>query len=118
LVLPTYREGFPIAPLEAAAMELPVVATNGDGCVDAVVDGVTGLLVPPKDPQALAAAIERLILDPKLRQEMGQAGRRRVLKDFRPEAIWQALYKNYLELLQRHCPEQAGALVSAPRPRS
>ena len=99
LVLPTYREGFPIVPLEAAAMQLPVVATNVDGCSEAVRDGVTGLLVPPRDSQALAAAIERLVLDPELRHRMGQAGRQRALKDFRPEAIWQALYENYLELL-------------------
>ncbi len=101
LVLPTYREGFPITPLEAAAMELPVVATNVDGCVEAVADGVTGLLVPPRDPKALIAAIERLILDPELRQQMGQAGRRRVLEEFRPEIIWQALYENYMELLNQ-----------------
>ena len=99
LVLPSHREGFPNTPLEAAAMELPVVATRVDGCVDAVVDGVTGLLVPPRDPQALGAAIERLILDPELRQQMGQAGRQRVLRDFRPEALWQAQYQQYRELL-------------------
>ncbi len=99
LVLPTYREGFPNTPLEAAAMQLPVVATHVDGCSEAIRDGVTGLLVPPRDSQALAAAIERLVLDPELRHRMGQAGRQRVLEDFRPEAIWQALYENYLELL-------------------
>lgn len=99
LVLPTYREGFPNTPLEAAAMELPVVSTRIDGCTEAVADGVTGLLVPPRDSQALAAAIERLVLDPELRHRMGQAGQQRVLQDFRPEAIWLALYENYLELL-------------------
>jgi glycosyltransferase involved in cell wall biosynthesis len=100
VVLPTYREGFPIVPLEAAAMKVPVVATNVDGCSEAVMDGLTGLLVPPRDPQALAAAIERLILDPELRHQMGQAGRQRVLQKFRPEVIWKALYENYLELLK------------------
>ena len=99
MILPSHREGFPNTPLEAAAMELPVVATKVDGCVDAVVDDVTGLLVPPRDPQALATAIERLILDPELRQQMGQAGRQRVLRDFRPEALWQAQYQQYRELL-------------------
>jgi glycosyltransferase involved in cell wall biosynthesis len=99
LILPTYREGFPVVPLEAAAMKLPVVATHVDGCREAVSDGVTGLLVPPRDSQSLAAAIERLLLDPELRHRLGQAGRQRVLQDFRPEAIWQALYENYLELL-------------------
>ena len=46
VVLPTYREGFPVVPMEAAAMELPVVATEVPGCVDAVQDSVTGTLVP------------------------------------------------------------------------
>src|SRR5688572_32404276 len=46
---PTYREGFPQVPLEAAALERPVVATRVTGCVDAVVDGETGTLVPPRD---------------------------------------------------------------------
>ncbi len=101
-VLPSHREGFPNTPLEAAAMELPVVATRVDGCVDAVVDGVTGLLVPSRNPQALAAAIERLILDPELRQQMGQVGRRRVLNDFQPELIWESLYREYRELMNRH----------------
>ena len=99
LVLPTHREGFPITPLEAAAMELPVVATTVDGCVEAVANGVTGFLVPPRDSQALAAAIERLVLDPKLRQQMGLAGRQRVLRDFRPETLWQAQYQHYRELI-------------------
>ncbi len=97
--LPTYREGFPNTPLEAAAMQLPVVATKIDGCTEAVADGVTGLLVPPGDAQALAAAIRQLLLDADQRRLMGKAGRRRVLREFRPERIWQALYENYMELL-------------------
>jgi len=99
LVLPTYREGFPNTPLEAAAMELPVVATQVDGCVDAVVDGVTGLLVPPGDRAALAQAIAQLLLNPEQRQQMGNMGRQRVLRDFRPEVIWQGLYETYVDLL-------------------
>lgn len=99
LVLPTYREGFPNTPLEAAAMELPVVATRVDGCVDAVVDGVTGLLVPPGDRAALPRAISQLLLNPAQREQMGKEGRQRVLQDFRPEVIWQGLYDTYLELL-------------------
>jgi glycosyltransferase involved in cell wall biosynthesis len=98
LVLPTYREGFPIVPLEAAAMELPVVSTSVDGCVEAVIDGVTGILVPPRDSQALAEAIEKLINKSDLRKKMGRAGREMVLRDFQPKVIWQALYNNYIEL--------------------
>lgn len=100
VVLPSYREGFPYVPMEAAAMGLPVVATRVVGCVDAVVDGVTGTLVPPRDPQALAEAIRRYLDDPDLRRRHGQAGRERVLRDFRPEAIWEATYQEYVRLLQ------------------
>ncbi len=101
LILPTYREGFPNTPLEAAAMELPVVATQVDGCAESVLDGVTGLLVPPQDSRALAEAIERLLLNPVLRKIMGQAGRQRALKDFKPEVLWELLYKQYLDLLNQ-----------------
>jgi glycosyltransferase involved in cell wall biosynthesis len=109
-VLPTYREGFPISPLEAAAMELPVIASRVDGCVEAVADGITGLLVPPRDSDALAEALHRLILEPELRERMGRAGRRRVTSEFRPEAIWQELHESYLDLLrprrgEPHLPE-------------
>ena len=101
VVLPTYREGFPNVPLEAAAMGLPTVATRVTGCVDAVVDGETGLLVPAKDESALAAAMSRYGLDPELRREHGRAGRDRVVRDFRPEPIWAELAALYEESLER-----------------
>ena len=92
VVLPTYREGFPNVLLEAAAMRLPVVATRVAGCVDAVEDGTTGILVPPRDARALASAVETYLSDPALRRRHGEAARARVLAHFRPEAVWQALY--------------------------
>jgi lipopolysaccharide/colanic/teichoic acid biosynthesis glycosyltransferase len=98
VVLPTHREGFPNVPLEAAAMELPVVATRIPGCVDAVSEGVTGLLVSPRDPVALADAIRRYLDDPELRRCHGQAGRDRVLTEFRQEALWEVLHQEYLRL--------------------
>ncbi|OGP59716.1 MAG: hypothetical protein A2V67_02900 [Deltaproteobacteria bacterium RBG_13_61_14] len=110
-VLPSYREGFPNVPLEAAAMELPVIATRVPGCMDAVVEGVAGILVPPREVPALAQAIRALLRDPELRKRMGQAGRERILRDFRPENIWQALYQEYLDSL-----EKKG--IPAPQPES
>jgi len=98
-VLPTYREGLPISALEAAAMELPVVATRVPGCVDAVVDGRTGLLVPPRDAEALAGACRRLLDDPGLRQKLGRQGRQRVLSEFAPERISEGLRQEYLAIL-------------------
>jgi glycosyltransferase involved in cell wall biosynthesis len=100
LVLPTYREGFPVVPLEAAAMELPVVATCIPGCVEAVENGVTGVLVPPYDAMALAGAMRTYINNPDLRIHHGQSGRDRVIRNFQPELIWEATYEEYRRLLQ------------------
>ncbi|MCZ7684788.1 MAG: glycosyltransferase [Sandaracinaceae bacterium] len=94
VVLPTYREGFPNVPLEAAAMERPVIATAVPGCVDAVVDGVTGTLVPVRDAPALAAAMVSYA-DADLRERHGSNGRQRVLRSFSREAIWAALADTY-----------------------
>jgi glycosyltransferase involved in cell wall biosynthesis len=102
LVLPTYREGLPNVPLEAAAMGLPVVATRIPGCVDAVVDGVTGTLVPVRDGLALADALERYIDDGELRRRHGAAGRTWVLKHFRPETIWENLLQEYSRVFNRN----------------
>ncbi len=104
VALPTYREGFPNVAVEAAAMALPLVATSIPGCVDAVQDGVTGTLVPVADAGALRVALERYIADPALRSRHGQAGRRRVLQDFRREAIWEAIDAEYQRLLEARRP--------------
>jgi glycosyltransferase involved in cell wall biosynthesis len=78
----SYREGLPKSALEAMASGKPLVATNIPGCREAVADGVTGFLVPPRDAVALAAALARLIDDPTLRARMGAAGRARVEENF------------------------------------
>lgn len=106
VALPTYREGFPNVPLEAAAMELPVVATDIPGCVDAVGRGETGLLVPARDADALASALELYLAEADLRRRHGLAGRDRVLCEFRQEAIWEAIYDEYVRLLrEKSLPE-------------
>ncbi len=100
MVLPTYREGFPVTPLEASAMQIPVVATTVDGCPEAVADGETGILVLPRNIFALTNAIESLVLRQDLRRLMGLAGRERVLRYFTPQLIWKSLYQMYFEQLQ------------------
>ncbi len=75
-------EGFGLVFLEAAAAGLPVVAGNAGGASEAVEDGVTGLLVDPESPNAIAAAVVRLLDDPTLARRMGQAGRERVARHF------------------------------------
>jgi glycosyltransferase involved in cell wall biosynthesis len=95
-VLPSHQEGFSNALLEAMAARLPVVATAIGGNRDAVVENETGLLVPPRDPRALAAAIASLAGDCGLRRSFGEAGRRRVEQHFSLQACvdrYERLYR-------------------------
>jgi glycosyltransferase involved in cell wall biosynthesis len=101
LVLPTYREGFGTVLLEAAAMGLSVVATRIPGCVDAVREGETGLLVPVRDAGALTAAIRTYLGDPELRRRHGASGRSRARRDFEPSRLREALFEEYVRLLGR-----------------
>jgi glycosyltransferase involved in cell wall biosynthesis len=91
LVLPTRREGLPNVVLEAAAMGVPSVTTTATGAIDSVADGETGILVPPDDPHALAAAISALLKDPGLRRQMGESARRRVVTMFGPGDVAKAI---------------------------
>lgn len=100
LALPTYREGFPNVLLEAAGMKVPVVATQVLGCTDAIQDGITGTLVPPYDAPRLAGAVRTYLRDVELRRLHGAAAREWVVREFRPEGIWKALYEEYLEMLE------------------
>jgi glycosyltransferase involved in cell wall biosynthesis len=78
VVFPSRRDGYPVACAEAMAHGRPVVATAVGGLPDMVVDGETGLLVPPGDPHAFRAAIDRLLADADLRRRLGAAGRERI----------------------------------------
>ncbi len=99
-VFPSYREGFGNVLLEAGAAGVPVVAFRATGVVDAVLDGVTGTLVPIGDVEALVEASLIYLNDPDLGRQHGQAGRERVLRDFRRETVWKAWHTEYVRLLQ------------------
>jgi len=88
-------EGMGNTLLEAALCGVPGVASKVEGCVDAVLDGVTGQLVPPGNAEALAQATVGYLRNPALARAHGAAGRQRVLRDFRPEQIWQRLLDEY-----------------------
>ena len=98
VVLPTYREGFPNVPLEAASMGKPVIATRVPGCIDAVEEGVTGLLVEARDVATLEEAMVLYGRDRELRETHGANGRARVVRSFLREAIWDAIAERYLSL--------------------
>jgi glycosyltransferase involved in cell wall biosynthesis len=98
-VLPSRSEGFSNAIVEAMAASLPVVATDVGGNAEAVQDGVSGFIVPPEDPQALAAAIAQLLADPSRARAMGAAGRLRVADKFTTEAMMKQTVATYANLL-------------------
>jgi glycosyltransferase involved in cell wall biosynthesis len=115
VVLPSYREGTPKVLLEAAAMGKPIIASDVPGCREVVVHGENGLLVPPGDAPALAAAMETMFADEQLRTKMGAAGRRRVLDHFDERQVISQTVRMYDELLQRPSAavaERAGAARS------
>jgi len=99
-VLPSYyREGIPRSLLEAASSGRPVVTTDMPGCREIVEDGVNGYLVTPRDAEALAGALEKLINDPALRARMGRAGRERVLQHFTERQVVAETLETYQVLL-------------------
>lgn len=98
--LPSWREGFPRSAIEAAAMGLPVVATDIRGCRQVVDDGVNGLLVPLRDVVQLAPAIKKLVADKKLRERMGQAGYEKARLEFDEKKVCDIVLDTYRELLE------------------
>ena len=98
-VLPSYREGLPRSLIEAAACGRAVVTTDVPGCRDAIEPDETGLLVPPRDAQALADAIGRLASDADLRQRLGRAGRRLAQNEFDIEDVCRRHLDIYRTLL-------------------
>jgi lipopolysaccharide/colanic/teichoic acid biosynthesis glycosyltransferase/glycosyltransferase involved in cell wall biosynthesis len=100
-VLPSYREGMPRSIIEAMASGKPVIATNIRGCREEVVPGQTGLLVPVKDPAALAIAIISLLADPELSRQMGAEGRRRACGLYDERTILDLQIKAYAEIIHK-----------------
>lgn len=101
VVLPSYyREGVPRSLLEAASMSLPIITTDSVGCRDAVDDGVTGILVPPRSPSQLEKAMCRLITMPaSKRLEMGKMGRKKMEKEFDEKIV----IERYIEEINKLC---------------
>jgi len=100
-VLPSYREGLPKSLLEAAASGRPMVATDVPGCRSVVINGETGLLVPEKNAEELADAIETLINNKELRLKMGIQARKLVESEFSEKIVIEKVIRLYHQLLGR-----------------
>jgi glycosyltransferase involved in cell wall biosynthesis len=103
-VLPSWREGMPRSIIEAMAMERPVIATNIRGCREEVIHGETGILVPPRDPESLGAAIITLLRDEPLATKMGEAGRARAEELFGEEGVIEKQIEAIRVLLNARSP--------------
>ena len=97
LCLPSYREGFGSVVIEAAAVGIPAIASRIYGITDAVVDGETGLLHPPKDIDTIKQCMQTLIDNKPLRLKLGEQARTRAIKDFDSKVITQEWVKFYQE---------------------
>lgn len=101
LVLPSKREGFNYALLEAAACGLPTVTTNVTGCIDVVEDGRTGFVVQLGDQHAFNSAVEKLIQDSQLRRQLGQNAEQRVANSFDSKRLIQEHMHLYKDLVSK-----------------
>ena len=112
-VLPSHREGFPRAAMEAAAMGLPLVATDIRGCRQVVTNGLNGFMVPVLDADALATAIGELGDNPGLREKMGQASFDRSREEFDENKVVEIVMDTYRRVARE---KGLSALLPADRP--
>lgn len=98
LLLPSYREGFGMVLMEAAAMRVPCIASNIIGCNNVVIEGENGLFVKPRDVDSLIQAMERMYTDSELRNHIRAVTRRSIAQRFEQKMVWEAYLNNYLQL--------------------
>lgn len=94
----SYREGFPNVVMQAGAMDLPCIVTDINGCNEIIIEGKNGLIVPPKNSDALYEAMKKLYLDKSLREEMATCARELIVSRYEQKMVWEALLAEYKSL--------------------
>jgi len=98
LGFPSYREGFPNVVMQAGSMGLASIVTNINGCNEIIEDGVNGLIIPPKNENALFKAMEFMVNNPEKRLQMANLSRPKIVTNYQQKLIWNALLKEYQSL--------------------
>lgn len=101
LVFPSYREGFPNVVLQAGAMNLPAIVTDINGCNEIVSEGKNGVIIPPRDPEALYRAMLRFLDHPDEVQACARQAREMITSRYEQREVWQALLQRYEEIMQK-----------------
>ena len=97
LILPSYREGFPGAVLQAGAMNLPCIVTDINGCNEIIIDGFNGLIVPVKDEKSLGNAMRKILDNEELRTALTNNSRGIIIEKYDHNKVWEALLEEYEE---------------------
>jgi glycosyltransferase involved in cell wall biosynthesis len=98
LVFPSYREGFPNVPMQAAAMGLPQIVSDINGCNEIVKHNQTGLIIPPKDINALSDAMKKLSSHSELRKTFSMNSRHSIVESYSRQKIWNLIEEEYNQL--------------------
>lgn len=106
LVFPSYREGFPNVPMQAGCMHLPAIVTDINGCNEIIEAGQNGLVIPPKKSHALHDAMERLLTDQPLFQQLRANARKYIVERFDQQQFWNLLQQEYIQHLSSHANVQ------------
>jgi len=95
MVFPSYREGLPNVPMQACAMDVPVIATDIVGSNEVITDNINGLIVPVKDADALYGAMERIYIDRELRSRLAAGARESIVERYNQLKLWEAIKDEY-----------------------
>lgn len=99
-VFPSYREGFGMVVMEAAAMETPIICSNITGCNEIITDGYSGILIPPRSTEMLLLAMETLLTQPELVKRLSAQARDSVAQRYEQHAFWKHALKAYVEITE------------------